>query len=108
MFSKWVIPGGGVGYGERTEDAGKREIKEETNLDVNIKKLICVKEIINLPGSYHGIVFFHLGEVLNPEQLKASDDCSEVGFFSLEEIKGMDVLRSVLEVIRESGLGPKE
>jgi 8-oxo-dGTP pyrophosphatase MutT (NUDIX family) len=32
----WVIPGGSVEEGESLEEAGKREIKEETNLDVEI------------------------------------------------------------------------
>jgi ADP-ribose pyrophosphatase YjhB (NUDIX family) len=59
-FGKWIIPGGGVEFGETTKEAGIREIKEETSLDVEIKKFICFKEVINVPGSYHNIVFFIL------------------------------------------------
>lgn len=35
----WTMPGGKVEFGESFEEAGKREVKEETNLDVNIEDL---------------------------------------------------------------------
>lgn len=38
----WVLPGGGVEYGERVEEAVLRELKEELNISVRIKKLIGV------------------------------------------------------------------
>ena len=100
---KWVIPGGGINFGEKAIEAGIREIKEETNLNITIKRLLCIKEIINAPGDYHGIVFFHLADVLNPEELKSSDDISEVGFFTLEKIKLMGCVSSVKEVLQEAG-----
>jgi nucleoside triphosphatase len=31
---KWVVPGGHIELGERMEDALRREVKEETNLDI--------------------------------------------------------------------------
>jgi ADP-ribose pyrophosphatase YjhB (NUDIX family) len=39
----WTLPGGGVKYGESFENAGIREIKEETNLDADDLKVICVQ-----------------------------------------------------------------
>lgn len=102
-YGMWVIPGGGIDWGESAQNAGKREIKEETNLDIEIKKFLCVKEIINLPGNYHAVVFFHLAEALNPEELKSSEDVSEVGFFTIDEIKEMDCVKSVKDVLMEAG-----
>lgn len=37
----WVFPGGGIEKGEAPEEAIIREIKEETNLDVSIKRLVA-------------------------------------------------------------------
>lgn len=101
-FGKWIIPGGGVDFGETIQEAAIREIKEETNLDVELTSFICHKEIINMPGNYHGVVFYHLAK---PKHLnyKASEDVSEVGFFSIAEIKQMDILESVQWVLEEAG-----
>ncbi len=41
---KFIIPGGHVELGETMEEALKREIKEETNLDVFDFNFLCAKE----------------------------------------------------------------
>lgn len=43
---KYMIPGGHIELGEKIEDALKREIKEETGLDVYDIQFICVQEFI--------------------------------------------------------------
>jgi 8-oxo-dGTP diphosphatase len=98
----WVIPGGRVEFGETVEDAGKREIKEETGLDVEIIRFIGHKEIINAPENYHRIVFFHLARTENSGAI-ANDDISNVGFFTLNEIKEMKIAESVEWALREAG-----
>jgi nucleoside triphosphatase len=40
----YIMPGGHIELGERMEDALKREIKEETNLDVYDIEFICFQE----------------------------------------------------------------
>jgi nucleoside triphosphatase len=54
--SKWknlhTVPGGHIELGERAEDAIKREVKEETGLDVEPVKLLLVQEAI-YPKDYH-------------------------------------------------------
>jgi 8-oxo-dGTP diphosphatase len=34
--SYWILPGGGIEPGETEEDCVRREMKEETNLDVRV------------------------------------------------------------------------
>ncbi len=41
---KYIIPGGHVELGETMEKALKREIKEETNLDISDLNFLCGKE----------------------------------------------------------------
>jgi len=48
--SKWAdkhtVPGGHIELGEMAEDAIKREVKEETGLEVNVVKLLLVQQAI--------------------------------------------------------------
>ena len=39
----WVVPGGHIEYGETIEEAIKREMKEETNLDIKLEKILFVQ-----------------------------------------------------------------
>jgi 8-oxo-dGTP pyrophosphatase MutT (NUDIX family) len=38
--SYWILPGGGIEPGETEEDCVRREMKEETNLDVQVRALL--------------------------------------------------------------------
>ena len=49
---RWVVPGGHLKFGETLEQAVRREIKEETFLEVSDIKLIDVKESI-FSEEYH-------------------------------------------------------
>jgi len=44
---KWGIPGGKIQRGETSEDALRREIKEETNLDIEEIEFVCVQDCID-------------------------------------------------------------
>jgi nucleoside triphosphatase len=49
---KYTVPGGHIELGERAEDAIKREVKEETGLDVEVEKLLLVQQAI-YPEHYY-------------------------------------------------------
>jgi 8-oxo-dGTP diphosphatase len=59
----WIFVGGGVEKGETIPEAGKREVLEETGLEVRITRLVYVREFYNEPN----VEFYMLAEHLSGE-----------------------------------------
>jgi ADP-ribose pyrophosphatase YjhB (NUDIX family) len=72
---KYHPPGGGVSAGERMADALKREIREETGIEVEIERLAHFEELFFYydPSeiAYHGLHFYY---VCHPKTLTLLDD----------------------------------
>ena len=96
----WIIPGGKVEFGETIEEAVRREIKEETNLDVEISRFLCFKEAVHTKYNYHTVIFFFLAKPMN-EKITTDSAIKEWRFFSVEEALKLDNLvdsaRNLLE-----------
>lgn len=52
----WTPPGGGLEFGEHMKDCLKREFAEETNLQVNVKDLVHINELVEDP--FHAVEFY--------------------------------------------------
>ncbi|MFA6131996.1 MAG: NUDIX domain-containing protein [Patescibacteria group bacterium] len=65
---KYWFPGGGINVGEKTEDALRREINEETGLSVEIIRPLLYKESFFYyepeDGAYHAFLMFYLCRAL--------------------------------------------
>lgn len=93
----WAIPGGKVKFGETLEEAVKREIKEETNLDIKVKDLLAVVEIIK--EGFHYIILDFLCEVTGGN-LMASSDAEEAKYFRLEELEKTYTSPTTVDMLR--------
>ena len=89
----WIVPGGTVEFGETLEKALVREIKEETNLDIEIEKFLGFNEAIFPHVGYHTVIFFFLAKPLN-NNIILEKNILDSGFFSVEEMKNMDLVES--------------
>ncbi|ADG13263.1 NUDIX hydrolase [Methanocaldococcus infernus ME] len=81
----YALPGGFVECGESCEEAIIREIKEETNLDVEIEKLLNVYSNPNRDPRGHVVSVVYILRVVGGS-LKAGDDAKEVKFFEINKI----------------------
>ena len=72
---KYHPPGGGISVGERMEDALKREIREETGIEVEVERFARFEELFfyyDPSGTaYHGLHFYYL---CHPKTLTLLDD----------------------------------
>jgi 8-oxo-dGTP diphosphatase len=82
--NQWALPGGFVELGESVEEAAVREAKEETGLDVELKKLAGVFSDPDRDPRGHtvSICFTASGN----GTLKASSDAQEAGLFDPDNL----------------------
>lgn len=78
----WAVPGGKVRVGEALEEAARREVLEETGLDVAIGDVIWVGESIGPHG--HLVLIDFLGTV-EGGRLVAADDADEAEWVSIDD-----------------------
>ncbi|HIH78261.1 MAG TPA: NUDIX hydrolase [Halobacteria archaeon] len=81
---RYALPGGFVEYGETTESALKREVKEETGLNAEIIGLVGVYSDPNRDPRGHVISICYLA--LGDGDLKADTDAELVSLFSIDNI----------------------
>lgn len=85
---KWICPGGELEFGEEIKEGIKREIKEETNLEIElVTPLIPFDRIvkINEETSLHVIYIDYIARLLGGE-LKTGSDIGEALWIEKENI----------------------
>ena len=106
----WCLPGGGMDPGESAAEACAREVLEETGLVVNVGRLIGVYTSPNLLVEYadgnriQPVALNFAAEPIGGE-LGISDETTDVGYFSMDEMKSMDVWAHHIERINDAMAG---
>jgi 8-oxo-dGTP pyrophosphatase MutT (NUDIX family) len=67
----YCLPGGGIELGEKMEDGLKREVREETGIDIEIRRFAYFKEDFfyydPLGEAFHSFMFFFVCKALTTE-----------------------------------------
>ena len=103
LQGRWFLPGGGVEHGEDPTDSLTREIEEESGLTVSPGALLDVlSDVRTLPDgtSLHTVRLIYGVDswtgTLRPETEGTTD---AVGWFTLEEVRGMPLAHYVQTVV---------
>src|SRR5512142_2673335 len=100
---KWVVPGGHIELGERMEDALRREVKEETNLDIRDIEFICFQEFVYDERFWRQCHFIFFDYVCKTDstEVKLNDEAQEYLWVTLDEVLNMPVEHYTAAVINE-------
>ena len=107
---RWAVPGGVVELGETLAEAARREVREETGLDVQIGPYINLYDLIQQDDlgrvRFHYVLVHHLARYRGG-QPQPSSDALAVGWFSAQEIAELDMPAGlagiVLQAIESAG-----
>jgi len=82
---EWELPGGRPEVGELFQDCLRREIREETGLDVRVERVLGVRAFAVLPGRWIDVVGYacRVRDLPGP---RASDEHTEVAFVAAPEL----------------------
>jgi ADP-ribose pyrophosphatase YjhB (NUDIX family) len=85
----WGIPGGKIKWGEPAEDALRRELKEETNLEVDDIQFVLVQDCIHSREFYrdaHFVLLNYTCKARPPLEVKLNDEAREYRWVTWPEI----------------------
>jgi len=84
----WALPGGFVDYGESLEEAVKREVKEETNLELEDLRQFHTYSAPNRDPRFHTISTVYIAKAKGKPE--SGSDAANLKLVKLTEIKNLD------------------
>ncbi|MBB4824351.1 ADP-ribose pyrophosphatase YjhB (NUDIX family) [Sporosarcina luteola] len=93
LDGRWGIPGGFMELGETAEETGRREVLEETGIEIGKLKLITVfsgsqtHTVLQNGDEYYSVTLIYATNEVVGGELKADGvETAEVGFFPVHEL----------------------
>lgn len=88
----WALPGGFVEYGERVEEAARREAEEETSLPVRLTGLLGVYSAPDRDPRHHTVSVAFLAAPQDParrHEVHGKSDADAARWFPLDDLPSL-------------------
>lgn len=95
---RWTLPGGKVERGERLAEAVRREMAEETGLDVEVGGFVGVAEVVAEDRHY---VIVDLRAAVVGGELRAGDDAADVRWMGRGDLEEVATTPGLLDFLDE-------
>lgn len=101
----WSLPGGGQDLGETVEQGIRRELREETGVEVELLGLVAVIDSVQRDAEgrvlYHYTIVDYAARWASGDVV-AGDDAADAAWFSLDELAGLHLWEETMRVIELS------
>lgn len=106
----WIVPGGHLDWGETIENCVRREVLEETGLELEDIQRIDVQEAI-FPEEFHEerhFIFFDYIAKAKPGDVVLNDELQEYGWFDPKDALDLELNKSTKRFIEKFISGPRK
>ncbi len=107
----WGIPGGKIKWGEPSEEALRREMKEETSLDITNIEFVVVQDCSHSKEFYreaHFVLLNYTCRCVGEPAVKLNDEAREFRWVTMDQALAMPLnqpTRKLLNIIKNKGIG---